>query len=71
MRKRYPIFLRTVLSVKSLCSLDIGSLLDKKFVNSIATPKFPSAFSKSIGLTLCAAEDPTSPFLLLFKVVHI
>ena len=52
--------------VKSMrCNLDIGSFSDKCDNNAFAIPKFPSAFSKSIGLTLCGmADDPTSCFLI-------
>jgi hypothetical protein len=60
--KGTPMFLKTVLSVKSLCKRDTGSFTDKCSSNALAIPKFPSAFSKSIGFTLCGmAEDPTSP----------
>ena len=61
-----PTFLRTVESVRSRCSLEIGSFIDRKVNTALAIPRLPSAFSKSIGLTLCGiAEEPTS-FLLTF-----
>ena len=47
-----PTFLSTVLSVKSLCILEIGNFSAKWYKSAFATPKFPSAFSKSIGFTL-------------------
>ena len=56
-----PIFLNTVLSVKSLCNLEIGNFEEKKLSSALAIPKLPSAFSKSMGFTLCGmAEEPTS-----------
>ena len=52
----------TVESVRSRCQREIGSLSDMKRSSAFATPKLPSAFSKSIGLTLCGiVEEPTSP----------
>ena len=63
--KGTPIFLKTVLSVKSLCKREIGSLLDKNEKIAFPIPKLPSAFSKSIGFTLCGiADEPTSPFFI-------
>ena len=60
-----PTFRKTVLSVKSLCSLDIGNLAERCSKIAFARPKFPSEFSKSIGFTLCGiAEEPTSPALI-------
>ncbi len=57
-----PKFLNTVESVKSRCNLEIGSLAAKWAAMALAMPKLPSAFSKSIGFTLCGiAEEPTSP----------
>lgn len=44
----------TVLSVKSRCKREMGNLADKKLKKALAISKFPSAFSKSIGLTLWA-----------------
>jgi hypothetical protein len=37
-------FLNTVLSVKSLCSLDLVNLFEKKSNVELAKPKFPSEF---------------------------
>ena len=60
-----PIFLSTVESVKSRCKRLIGSLAAKCSSIALAIPKLPSAFSKSIGFTLCGiALEPTSPFLV-------
>ena len=43
-----------------------GNFEDKCSKRALAIPRFPSEFSKSIGLTLCGiAEDPTS-FLFIF-----
>ncbi len=43
----------------------MGNFADKCSKIAFAIPKFPSLFSKSIGLTLCGiAEEPTSPFLI-------
>ena len=57
-----PILRSTVESVKSRCSLLIGSFAERCSNKAFAMPKLPSAFSKSIGFTLCGmAEDPTSP----------
>ena len=37
----------------------------------VGNPQVASMFSKSIGFTLCGmAEEPTSPALILFKVIH-
>ena len=46
-----PTFRKTVESVKSLCSLEIGNLEAKCSKMALANPRFPSEFSKSIGLT--------------------
>ena len=63
--KGTPTFRKTVLSVKSRCNLETGSLADKCSNTALARPRFPSEFSKSIGFTLCGiAEEPTSPFLI-------
>ena len=63
--KGTPTFLKTVLSVKSLCNLEMGNLADRCSNTALAIPKLPSLFSKSIGLTLCGmALLPTSPFLI-------
>ena len=41
---------------------EIGSFSEKCLSTALARPKLPSAFSKSIGLTLCGmVEEPTSP----------
>ena len=63
--KGTPMFLKTVESVKSLCNLDIGSFAERCSNKAFAIPKLPSAFSKSIGFTLCGiADEPTSPALV-------
>ena len=55
----------TVESVRSRCNLEIGSLADKCSKMALATPRLPSEFSKSMGLTLCGmADEPTSPFFI-------
>ena len=52
----------TVESVRSRCQRLIGSLAAKCSNSALAIPKLPSAFSKSIGLTLCGIVLlPTSP----------
>lgn len=61
-----PKFRSTVLSVKSRCNREIGSLLEKKCNVALLSPKLPYAFSKSIGFTLCGiALLPTSPTLMI------
>ena len=63
--KQEPMFLRAVESLKSLCILDIDSFELRWVNNALAIPKFPSAFSKSIGLILCGiVEEPTSFFFI-------
>ena len=48
----------------------ILKLARKVFEECVCNSKIPSAFSKSIGFTLCGiAEDPTSP-LFGFCVTH-
>ena len=60
-----PMFLSTVLSVRSRCNLLTGSFADKCSKIALAIPRLPSLFSKSIGFTLCGiALDPISPFLI-------
>lgn len=55
----------TVESVRSRCMRDTGSLADRCEKTAFATPRLPSAFSKSIGLTLWGmADEPTSPALI-------
>jgi hypothetical protein len=62
-------FLNTVLSVRSRCNLDNGSLAEG-VQNGICNPKFPSEFSKS-RFTLCGiADDPISPAYFLFEIFH-
>ena len=52
----------TVESVRSRCQRDTGSFSEKCRSSALARPQLPSAFSKSIGLTLCGmVEEPTSP----------
>jgi len=60
-----PMFLETVESVRSRCNLEMGSFEERCSKSAFAIPRFPSAFSKSMGLTLCGiADDPTSPALI-------
>ena len=47
----------------SLFVIVMGNLALRCSNTALANPRFPSAFSKSIGFTLCMAEDPTSPSL--------
>ena len=57
-----PRFRRTVESVKSLCQREIGNFDERCPKIEFASPKFPSEFSKSIGLTLWGiVDDPISP----------
>ena len=59
--KQRPIFLLTVESDKSLCNLEICNLFLTAGIKLFDKDKFPSAFSKSIGLTLCGiVDEPTS-----------
>ncbi|GHT62613.1 hypothetical protein AGMMS50239_16400 [Bacteroidia bacterium] len=52
-------------SVKSLCKRETGNFADKCSKTAFAIPKFPSAFSKSMGFTLCGiADEPISPGLI-------
>ena len=52
----------TVESVRSRCQRLTGSLCDMCVSTALARPRLPSAFSKSIGLTLCGmVELPISP----------
>ena len=56
----------TVESVRSLWSLEMGSLPARCSKIALATPRLPSEFSKSMGLTLWGmVEEPTSPFFIL------
>ena len=60
-----PTLRSTVESVKSRCKREIGNFIARCVKIAFAIPKLPSAFSKSIGFTLCGmAEDPTSPALI-------
>lgn len=60
--KACPKFLKTVESDKSLYNLEIGNLVAKCVNNAIDNPKFPSAFSKSMGFILWGmVEEPISP----------
>ena len=57
-----PMLRCTVESVRSRCQREIGSFSAMNRSSALATPKLPSAFSKSIGLTLCGiVDEPTSP----------
>ncbi len=60
-----PILRSTVESVRSRCNLETGSFADRCSNKAFAMPRFHSAFSKSIGFTLCGiAEEPISPFFV-------
>jgi len=49
-------------SERSLWNLEMGSFYAKCIYKAIESPRFPSAFSKSIGLILCGmVEEPISP----------
>jgi len=55
-----PTLRSTVESVKSRCKRETGSFTAKCSRIAFAMPRFPSAFSKSIGFTLCGiALEPT------------
>mmetsp|Transcript_58197 Transcript_58197/g.85312 ORF Transcript_58197/g.85312 Transcript_58197/m.85312 type:complete len:240 (-) Transcript_58197:855-1574(-) len=55
----------TVESVRSRCSREMGSFMERWSKRAFARPKLPSAFSKSIGFTLCGiADEPISPALV-------
>ena len=52
----------TVESVRSRCQRDTGSFSARCRSIALASPRLPSEFSKSIGLTLCGiVDEPTSP----------
>ena len=52
----------TVESVRSRCQRDTGSFSARCRRSALASPRLPSEFSKSIGLTLCGiVDEPTSP----------
>ena len=52
----------TVESVRSRCQRLMGSFSLRCLSTALAKPKLPSAFSKSIGLTLCGmVDEPISP----------
>jgi hypothetical protein len=52
----------TVLSVRSRCQRLTGNFWLMCVSSALARPKLPSAFSKSIGLTLCGiVDEPISP----------
>ena len=52
----------TVLSDKSRCQRLMGSFSLKWRSMALDKPRLPSAFSKSIGLTLCGmVDEPISP----------
>ena len=52
----------TVESVRSRCQREMGSLRARCSRIALAMPRFPSEFSKSMGLTLWGmVEEPTSP----------
>ena len=49
--KPVPRFRSTVESVRSRCHLEMGSLAARCSKRAFATPRLPSEFSKSMGLT--------------------
>ena len=54
----------TVLSVRSRCQRLMGSFSARCLSSALARPRLPSAFSKSMGLTLCGmVDEPISPAL--------
>ena len=58
--KPTPMLRSTVESVRSRCQRETGSLSARCARTAEATPRLPSAFSKSIGLTLCGiVDEPT------------
>ena len=60
-----PMLRSTVESVRSRCRRETGSFEARCPKTALAMPKFPSAFSKSMGLTLWGmALEPTSPALI-------
>ena len=60
-----PMLRSTVESVKSRWRRETGSFEARCSKTALAMPKLPSAFSKSMGLTLWGmALDPTSPALI-------
>jgi hypothetical protein len=63
-----PMFLNTVLSVRSRCNLDNGSLAERCSKMAFAIPKFPSSFQSQSGCGI--ADDPISPALFLFEIFH-
>ncbi len=59
--KGTPTLRRVVESVKSRWSREMGSFIERCVRTASATPRLPSAFSKSMGLTLWGmADEPTS-----------
>ena len=57
-----PILRSTVLSDRSRCIRERQSLSANMPKSAFDSSKFPSLFSKLIGLTLCGiVDDPTSP----------
>ena len=60
--KATPRLRSTVLSVRSRWKREIGSFSLMCASSALARPRLPSAFSKSIGLTLCGIVlEPISP----------
>ena len=60
-----PMLRVTVLSVRSRCRRLMGSFSERCPNWALANPRLPSAFSKSMGFTLCGmALLPTSPTLV-------
>ena len=56
-------FRSVVESVRSRWRRETGSLRAMNPRTAFARPRLPSAFSESIGFTLCGiVEEPTSPF---------
>ena len=62
----------TVESVRSRCQRETGSLSARCCSSALASPRLPSEFSKSIGLTLCGiVDEPISPaFSLLLEIAE-
>jgi hypothetical protein len=65
-----PIFLTTVESLRSLCSLEIGSFDERCSKMALAIPRLPSEFSKSIGFVWHGRRSDLAWLDLLFEIVH-
>ena len=65
-----PMLRSTVESVRSRCQRETGSFSVMCRSSAFASPRLPSEFSKSIGLTLCGiVDEPTSPSVELLPEV--